>query len=79
MAIEIPTSKGIINDLMYISKFPGNCNAPHICRIAAEHIALLIKELEAAEYVIEQCEDAFYDRCFDDYAEAAIEEWRARG
>lgn len=73
-----PTTKNIIGDLMYIAKFPENCNAPYICRIAAERLAKLESELAAAESVIEQCEEAFYDRCHDDYAEAAIEAWNRR-
>ena len=73
-----PTTKSLIGDLMYISKFPENCNAPYICRIAAERLAKLEDELAAAENVIEQCEEAFYDRCHDDYAEAAIEAWNRR-
>ena len=73
-----PTTKNLIDDLMYISKFPKNCNAPYICRIAAERLAKLEDELAAAESVIEQCEEAFYDRCHDDYAEAAIEAWNGR-
>ena len=73
-----PTTANIIGDLMYIAKFPQNCNAPYICRIAAERLAKLESELTAAESVIEQCEEAFYDRCHDDYAEAAIEAWNRR-
>lgn len=78
MAELKPTTKNIIGDLMYIAKFPENCNAPYICRIAAERLAKLESELEAAERVIEECEEAFYDRCHDDYAEAAIEAWNRR-
>lgn len=73
-----PKTKDIINDLMYIAKFPENCNAPYICRIAAERLAKLENDLLEAESVIEQCEEAFYDRCHDDYAEAAIEAWNNR-
>ena len=34
-----PTNKDLINDLSYIAKFPENCNAPYICRLAAERLA----------------------------------------
>lgn len=78
MAKLKPTTKSIIGDLMYIAKFPENCNAPYICRIAAERLAKLEGDLEAAEQVISECEEAFYDRCHDDYAEAAIEAWNRR-
>lgn len=73
-----PTTASIIKDLMYIAKFPENLNAPYICRIAAERLAKLEAELIAAEGVIEECEEAFCDRCHDDYAEAAIEAWNRR-
>ena len=78
MAESKPTTKNIIGDLLYIAKFPQNCNAPYICRIAAERLEELSKELEAAENVINECEEAFYDRCHDDYAEQAIEAWNRR-
>lgn len=78
MAELKPKTTSIIEDLMYIAKFPQNCNAPYICRIAAERLAVLEGELVAAESVIEACEEAFYDRCHDDYAEAAIEVWNRR-
>ena len=78
MAEMKPSTKDIIQDLRYIAKFPENCNAPYICRIAAERLAKLESDLEAAESVIAECEEAFYDRCHDDYAEAAIDEWNRR-
>lgn len=45
---------------------------------AAERIEWLERELEEAEQVINECEEAFSDRCHDDYAEAAISEWNKR-
>ena len=78
MAELKPTTKSIIEDLLYIERFPKNYSASYICRIAAERLAKLESDLTAAENVIEQCEEAFADRCHDDYAEEAIEAWNRR-
>ena len=67
--------KDILHDLEIISRYPGNMNASFICRKAAECIKALAEYLENAEKTICACEEAFYDRCHDDYAEQAIDEW----
>lgn len=36
----------LIKDLLYISKYPENCNAPYICRIASEHMSQLKERIE---------------------------------
>ena len=42
------TTDSIIEDLMYIARYPQNYNAPHICRLAADRLKRLEHELEMA-------------------------------
>ena len=52
--------------------------AAMIIDMLIDRVLELESELDQAERVIWECEEAFSDRCHDDYAEAAIDAWNRR-